>query len=433
MKFSRFYKQKTALIALGLFLFFLFVGIYAPLFANSYPLLIVYKSKLYFPFIAFLFSKAYYTKTIDFFFNALMLFLPLILSLLCLRSFKTRLLTLLFGSCFLCACLCFMTQDPFSYHGDQPLSDVMLSMSEKQKALVLSRHLQHKLYLKQLCGYLAPAEQKKVSEALYVEPQMQLWIEAQQNYVSYMLMPFCSKKHWEEGLFGSQEINQKIPWYLTTRLNRTDLYASLIFGIRISVATGTIAVALALCLGVILGLVSGYFDRLDLFLARFFEIWESIPPFFLLLFLISMCQTKSLFLIILILGLFGWTRFAQFVRAQVLKEKHLGYVLAAQNMGLSTYKVLSCEVLPNAVFSIITLIPFSMMAAISQEAGLSFLGLGEPHSPSWGVLMDEARHAFPLESYLLWPPAILLTVFLISIALIGEGVKNAWDPQFKIS
>ncbi|MCB1149889.1 MAG: ABC transporter permease, partial [Chlamydiia bacterium] len=78
-------------------------------------------------------------------------------------------------------------------------------------------------------------------------------------------------------------------------------------------------------------------------------------------------------------------------------------------------------------------LPFAIMGAISAEAGLSFLGLGEEGSSSWGVLMDEGRNAFPGESYLLWPPAILLTILLIAIALVGDSLRDALDPKLQIS
>ena len=87
------------------------------------------------------------------------------------------------------------------------------------------------------------------------------------------------------------------------------------------------------------------------------------------------------------------------------------------------------HILPNAIPPLLTLLPFAIMGAISSEAGLSFLGLGEEGSCSWGVLMDEGRTAFPGESYLLWPPVIVLTILLIAIALAGDALRDAMDPR----
>ena len=87
------------------------------------------------------------------------------------------------------------------------------------------------------------------------------------------------------------------------------------------------------------------------------------------------------------------------------------------------------HLLPNAIPPLLTLIPFAVMSAITAEAGLSFLGLGEEGSSSWGVLMEEGRAAFPAESYLLWPPAILLSLLLVTIAIVGDHLRDALDPK----
>ena len=105
--------------------------------------------------------------------------------------------------------------------------------------------------------------------------------------------------------------------------------------------------------------------------------------------------------------------------------------MACKSLGYNHPKIMFSHILPNAIPPILTLLPFSMMAAITSEAGLSFLGLGEEGSTSWGVLMDEGRSVFPAESYLLWPPAILLTALLICIALIGDVMRDAIDPKMR--
>ena len=100
-------------------------------------------------------------------------------------------------------------------------------------------------------------------------------------------------------------------------------------------------------------------------------------------------------------------------------------------MGFKDRRIIFTHILPNAIPPVLTLLPFAVMAAITSEAGLSFLGLGEEGSCSWGVLMDEGRAAFPGESYLLWPPAILLTLLLVAIALVGDATRDAIDPKMQ--
>jgi len=179
-------------------------------------------------------------------------------------------------------------------------------------------------------------------------------------------------------------------------------------------------------------MIAGYFaGKTDLVVSRFIEIWEAMPTFFMLLLIVAISQSKSIFLVIGVLGIFGWTGIGRFMRGEVLKHRNLPYVLSCHTMGYTHKRVMFSHILPNAIAPILTLLPFAMMAAITSEAGLSFLGLGEEGSTSWGVLMDEGRSVFPSESYLLWPPAILLTLLLISIALVGDGLRDAIDPKMR--
>lgn len=259
------------------------------------------------------------------------------------------------------------------------------------------------------------------------------WQKQESQKMKILLKPLVRPFHWEDDAGGSQGMNHFLPWWELTRLNRKDMGAALLFGIRISLVVGAATVFLALAIGIPLGLFSGYFaGKTDLIICRLIEIWEAMPLFFMLLLIVAITQSKSIFLVVLILALFGWTHFARYVRAEVLRQRSLPYVLAKKSLGFGSYKIMVSEVLPNALFAVLTLIPFSIMAAITSEAGLSFLGLGEEGSTSLGTLMAEARSVFPAESYLLWPPAILLTTLLVAIALAGDALRDASDPKMKI-
>lgn len=229
-------------------------------------------------------------------------------------------------------------------------------------------------------------------------------------------------------------MNQDLPWWELTRLNRKDFTAALIFGVRVSLVVGLIAVAIALLIGVPLGCIAGFYGgKLDILLCRLIEVWESMPTFFMLLFVVAILQSKSIFLVITVIGIFGWMGFTRFIRGEFFKQRNLSYVEACRSLGFSDRRIMFSHILPNALPPLLTLLPFAMMGAISAEAGLSFLGLGEEGSSSWGVLMDEGRNAFPGESYLLWPPAILLTLLLIAIALVGDALRDALDPKLQAS
>lgn len=260
------------------------------------------------------------------------------------------------------------------------------------------------------------------------------WLEEQVTQLHYEIMPLIRPFHWEDDAGGDQGLNHFVNWWNLTRINRKDMVAALIFGVRVSLSVGLLAIGLALLIGIPIGAFSGYYGgKLDLFIYRLIEIWESMPTFFMLLMIVAFLQSKSIFLVIAVIGLFGWTGFSRFIRGEFFRQKQLLYVEACHALGYRDMTIIFSHLLPNAIPPLLTLVPFAIMGAITSEAGLSFLGLGEEGSNSWGVLMDEGRTAFPSESYLLWPPAILLTVLLVSIALVGDTLRDALDPKLHSS
>jgi len=258
------------------------------------------------------------------------------------------------------------------------------------------------------------------------------WLEEQTHKLQYLIMPLVRPFHWEDDAGGEQSLNQHIPWWELTRINRKDLVAALIFGVRISLVVGLLAVWIALMIGIPIGAYAGYYGgTFDILVSRMLEIWESMPTFFMLLMIVAITQSKSIFLVIAVIGLFGWTGFSRYIRGEFFKQRNLPYVEAGHALGYSESHLMFIHIMPNAIPPLLTLLPFAIMGAITSEAGLSFLGLGEEGSCSWGVLMDEGRTAFPGESYLLWPPAILLTILLIAIALVGDALRDALDPKLE--
>ncbi len=243
-------------------------------------------------------------------------------------------------------------------------------------------------------------------------------------------MPFVRSFHWEDDAGGDQTFNQYINWWERTRINRKDLLAALIFGVRISVVVGLMSVGIALLIGIPIGAFAGYYGgKFDIVVSRLLEIWEAMPTFFMLLMVVAITQSKSIFLVIGVIGIFGWTTFSRYIRGEFFKQRSLAYAEACKAQGFRDPYIIFSHILPNAIPPLLTLLPFAIMGAITSEAGLSFLGLGEEGSCSWGVLMDEGRSAFPAESYLLWPPAILLTILLVAIALVGDALRDALDPK----
>lgn len=267
-------------------------------------------------------------------------------------------------------------------------------------------------------------------EKLQAEIEQKEWLQTQNIQLKWKIMPLLSSFHWEDDAGGQEALNQVVPWWDLTRINRKNLLSALIFGIRISIVVGIASVALALLIGIPIGALAGFYGgTTDIIVSRLLEVWESMPTFFMLLMIVGILQNKSIFLVISAIGLFGWTGFSRYIRGEFFKQRNLPYVEACRALGFKDGYIMFKHIMPNAIPPVLALLPFAIMGAITSEAGLSFLGLGEENSCSWGVLMDEGRQAFPEESYLLWPPATLLTIFLVAIALVGDSLRDCIDPK----
>ncbi|MBS0654180.1 MAG: ABC transporter permease [Verrucomicrobia bacterium] len=261
----------------------------------------------------------------------------------------------------------------------------------------------------------------------------QKWLDQEIKKISFIVMPLIRPYHWEEEVGGDQRLNSKLPFQELTRINRKDLVAALIFGSRISLLVGFGATLLACAIGIPMGLAAGFYGgKCDIAISRFVEVWEAMPTFFMLMLLVTLLQTKAIPIVIAVIALFGWTTCFRFVRAETFRQREMLYIDAARALGFSNLRILCVHVLPNSLIAVLALLPFDIMGAITKESGLAFLGLGEERSCSWGVLMDEGRQAFPAESMLLWPPAIVLTILLLAIAFVGEAVQSAANPKERL-
>lgn len=441
---TRFLRSPLGLLGLIIvFIYFVF-AIYAPFLAASKPLVVEWNGGWYFPLFRSLFFQGTYPKAVDIFFNILIFTFPL--ALVTRRYLIVALLQLgLFSWLWF-----FPIGDPASnpelaqqrqaavQSGKKGGWDFDISfLNDYGKLNLLTESLRLKKHDERIKS-LTPEGQKNYTPYLIQNEQYQnypVYLQQKNQWLGkqkmgFILWPLFREFNWQDDAGGDQQLNQQLPWWEVTRINRKDLVASLIFGIRISLMVGLLSVAISFFIGVPIGALAGYYaGRTDMVICRLLEIWEAMPAFFMLLLVVAITQSKSIFLVIAVIGLFGWTSFSRYIRGEFFKERSLPYVEACTVMGFSPSYTMFKHVLPNAIPPLLTLIPFAILGAISAEAGLSFLGLGEEGSTSWGVLMDEGRQAFPGESYLLWPPAILLTILLIAIALVGDTVREVLDPR----
>jgi microcin C transport system permease protein len=208
-----------------------------------------------------------------------------------------------------------------------------------------------------------------------------------------------------------------------------DLFARLLYGIRISVLFGLLLTVLGGIVGVAAGAVQGFFGGwVDLAFQRFMEIWSSVPVLFLLI-IISSVLVPGFWTLLGILLLFEWVGFVGVVRAEFLRARNLEYVTAARALGLSNATIMFKHILPNAMVATITFIPFKLTSAITSLTALDFLGLGlPPGSPSLGELLTQATSNLQAP-WIAISAFVTLAGLLSMLIFIFEGVRDALDPR----
>lgn len=214
-----------------------------------------------------------------------------------------------------------------------------------------------------------------------------------------------------------------------TEENGADVLSRMIHASRISLSIGLIASGIALLIGVVAGGLMGYFSGIvDMLGMRLVEIFEDIPTLFLLLTFVAFFG-RSLYMMMVIIGVTGWSGYARFVRTEFLKLRKQDYVQAAVAGGLPLSSILFRHMLPNGVAPLLVSVSFGIAGAILSEATLSFLGLGVVDAPSWGQMLDQAVKSSTFNWWMAVFPggAIFMTVFAYN--LIGEAFRDAIDPK----
>lgn len=211
-----------------------------------------------------------------------------------------------------------------------------------------------------------------------------------------------------------------------------DLLTELILGARVAVLVGGSVVLVSLTVGVPLGAVAGYFGGVtDAVVMRGSEVLLSFPGVLLAILLLFVTDQPSTATVILAISATSWTGYARLVRGQVLLEKKKDYVEAARALGIPTARILARHILPNTVGPIMVHSTFGVAAAILAEASLSFLGLGPQDSPSWGATLDQGAQYFLLTGHVALFPGLAILVTVLSINLVGDALRDRWDPRTK--
>jgi microcin C transport system permease protein len=208
-----------------------------------------------------------------------------------------------------------------------------------------------------------------------------------------------------------------------------DVLARVVYGFRISVWFALALMIIGVVIGIIAGAIQGYFSgRTDLIMQRVIEVWSSMPELYLLIIFASIFQ-PSIWLLIILLSLFGWMGLSDYVRAEFLRGRNLDYVRSARAMGLSNFSIMSKHLLPNSLTPVITFLPFRISGAILALTSLDFLGLGvPPTTPSLGELLSQGKEN--IEAWWLSLSAFVVLVgTLMLLIFIGEALRGALDTR----
>ncbi|MDD3313741.1 ABC transporter permease [Pseudodesulfovibrio sp.] len=211
-----------------------------------------------------------------------------------------------------------------------------------------------------------------------------------------------------------------------------DVFARILFGGRVSLWVGFVAVGIATTIGLALGLVAGYFGRVvDEVIMRGVDVMLCFPSFFLILAVIAFLE-PSLTNIMVVIGLTGWMGVARLVRAETLSIRERDYVLAARAAGAGPARILLRHILPNAVTPVLVSATLGVAGAILTESSLSFLGLGvQPPDASWGNMLMEGKDVLGIAWWLSVFPGLAILVTVLGYNLLGEALRDLLDPRLK--
>jgi len=227
----------------------------------------------------------------------------------------------------------------------------------------------------------------------------------------------------------------------TDNLGR-DMFAQVLAGERTSLAVGVTAMLLSLFLGALIGVLAGYYKRLDGPLMRFTDLFLALPLLPLLLVIIMLFrdtlraafgpETGIFLLIVFVIGITSWMQTARIVRGDVLALKEREFVLAARSVGTPGFRIITRHILPNVLSPIMVSATLGVANAIITESALSFLGLGFPSDfPTWGRLLYDGANFMTLNPERVFWPGLAISLTVLSVNYIGDGLRDALDPRIR--
>lgn len=265
------------------------------------------------------------------------------------------------------------------------------------------------------------------TEADYKDPAVKALINADGYYIMPPI-PFADQTPNVERAVPYPAPPNAQNWLGTDDVGR-DVLARILYGMRISLLFGLALTAAGALIGIIVGAIQGYYGGwVDLAGQRFMEVWSGMPQLFMIIILVSLFS-PSVYILFALMLLFGWMGLVGLVRAEFLRARNFDYVRAARNLGVSDWQIMTRHILPNALASSLSQLPFILTANVIALTSLDFLGYGlPPGSPSLGELMVQGRNNLDAP-WLALSGFFSLTFILSLLIFIGEGLRDAFDPK----
>ncbi len=245
-----------------------------------------------------------------------------------------------------------------------------------------------------------------------------------------LITPYIAPYPYEEqSLEHTLQEPSKAHWMGTDNLGR-DLMTRVMHGGRISLSVGFIASLVSVLVGVLYGATSGFLGgRIDNAMMRFVDIIYALPYVFLVI-ILMVYFGKEIYLLFIGLGLTQWLTMARIVRGQVMSLKQKEFIDAAHSIGVSNWKIITRHLIPNSLGPVIVYLTLTVPSVILEEAFLSYLGLGvQPPMSSWGTLIADGVQVIDDKPYVLFFPALFLSMTLFSLNFLGDGLRDALDPK----
>lgn len=261
--------------------------------------------------------------------------------------------------------------------------------------------------------------------------------ENQGNWVLMPLIPFSPNEQSEyQGFLKPRPPDSSSQHYLGTDSTGRDILARLIYSFRIAILFSICFMLLTYSIGISLGCMMGYFGGIfDLITQRIIEIWANIPFLYIVIIIFSIVPTSMsvstrIIILMIIMVLFSWTSMTYYMRTGTYKEKARDYTAAAIVSGAGTWRIIFNHIIPNTISTIVTFMPFTIVAAITSITALDFLGLGlPPPTPSMGELLKQGKDNLMTAPWIV-TSAFAALVFLLSlVTFIGEAVRESFDPK----